>query len=80
MQRLVAFPPGVPKPAIEAMREAVRKLATDPDYAADAMKTVGFVPDYEAGDNVQTEVVNALTIPSEDKEFIAEYIAKGQNR
>ena len=80
MQRLVALPPGTPKPAIEAMREAIRKLATDADYAADAMKTVGFVPDYEAGDNVQTEVVNALTIPAEDKEFIADYIARGQKR
>ena len=80
MQRLVAFPPGTPRPAIEAMREAIRKLATDADYAADAMKTVGFVPDYEAGDNVQSEVVNALTIPAEDKEFIADYIAHGQKR
>ena len=80
MQRLVAFPPNTPKPAIEAMREAVRKLATDADYAADAIKTVGFVPDYEAGDNVQSEVVNALTIPAEDKEFIADYIARGQKK
>ena len=78
MQRLVAFPPGVPKPAIEAMREAIRKMAADPDYAADAMKTVGFVPDYEAGDNIQSEVVNALSIPAEDREFIADYIARGQ--
>ena len=70
----------VPKAYDEAMREVVRKLAGDADYAADAMKTVGFVPDYEAGDNIQSEVVNALTIPAEEKEFIAEYIARGQKR
>ncbi len=80
MQRLVAFPPGTPKPAIEVMREAIRKMAVDPDYAADAMKTVGFVPDYEANDNVQREVENALSISAEDKEFIADYIARGQKR
>ena len=78
MQRLVAFPPGTPKPAIEAMRDAIRKMGADPEYAADAMKTVGFVPDYEAGENVQSEVVNALTIPEEDRTFIADYIARGQ--
>ena len=78
MQRLVAFPPGVPKAAIEAMQQAIRKMANDPEYAADAMKAVGFVPDYEAGDNIQSEVVNALTIPEEDRNFIADYIARGQ--
>jgi hypothetical protein len=80
MQRIVAFPPGTPKPAMDAMRAAIHKLANDQEFAADAMKTVGFVPDYEAGDNIQSEVVNALTIPAEEKEFIAEYIAKGQRR
>jgi len=38
------------------------------------------VPDYEAGDNIQSEFVNAFTIPAEEMEFIAEYIAKGQRR
>ncbi len=80
MQRLVAFPPGTPKPAIEAMRQAIRKMATDPDYIADATKTVGFIPDYEANDNVQKEVENALSISQEDKDFIADYIARGQKR
>ena len=78
MQRIVAFPPGTPKPAMEAMREAIRKLATDQEFASDAMKSVGFVPDYEAGDGVQAEVTAALSLPEEDRKFIADYIARGQ--
>ena len=78
MQRLVVFPPNTPKPAMDAMREAIRKLATDQEFAADGMKTVGFVPDYEAGDGVQAEVTAALSLPEEDRKFIADYIARGQ--
>ena len=69
----------VPKAYDEAMREVARKLAVDSDYAADAMKTVGFVPDDDAGDKIQCEVVNALTITSEEKEFIAKCIARGRS-
>ena len=78
MQRLVVFPPGVPKAAIEAMREAIRKLATDREFASDAERAVGFVPDYEAGDDVQQQVNKALSVPADDREFIAEYIAGGR--
>jgi tripartite-type tricarboxylate transporter receptor subunit TctC len=80
MQRIVAFPPGTPKPAMDTMREAIRKLATDQEFASDAMKSVGFVPDYEAGDSVQAEVTAALSLPEEDRKFIADYIARGQNQ
>ena len=75
MQRMVVLPPGAPKAAIEALRAAIGKLETDKDFAADAEKTVGFVPDYEAGENVQAEVNRALSVPAEDKEWIANYIA-----
>ncbi len=75
MQRMVVFPPGVPKAAMDALRESIRKLVSDPEFAADAEKTVGFVPDYVAGENVQAEVNRALSVPAEDKEWIANYIA-----
>ena len=78
MQRLVVFPPGAPKPAIDAMREAIRKLATDREFAAEAEKAIGFVPEYEAGDDVQARVNTALSVPSDDLQFIAEYIARGR--
>ncbi len=75
MQRMVVMPPGVPKAAMEALRSAVAKLETDKEFAADAEKSVGFVPDYEASENVQAEVNRALSVPAEDKEWIANFIA-----
>jgi tripartite-type tricarboxylate transporter receptor subunit TctC len=74
MQRMVVLPPGAPKAAIDSLRAAIRKLEGDREFAADAEKTVGFVPDYEAGDNVQELVNRALSVPAEDKEWIENFI------
>jgi tripartite-type tricarboxylate transporter receptor subunit TctC len=74
MQRMVVFPPGVPKAAMDAVREGIRQLETDKEFAADAEKSVGFVPDYEASENVQDLVRKALSVPAEDKEWIENYI------
>jgi hypothetical protein len=51
-------------------------LEHDHDYAEDAQKTLGYVPDYEAGPDVQNEVVRALSVPTEDKQWLADYIAR----
>ena len=76
LQRMVVFPPGVPKEAIAALREGIRKLEKDAAFAADAEKSLGYVPDYEAGDGVQEEVNRALAVPAEDKAWLMDYIAK----
>lgn len=73
MQRMVVMPPNVPSAAVEAVREAIQKLNKDKDFAAEADKALGYVPDYEAGPNVQQEVVRALSVPTEDKEWLANY-------
>jgi hypothetical protein len=46
MQRMIAFAPGMPKAAVAALRAALLKLENDPAYAEDAVKSVGFVPDW----------------------------------
>jgi tripartite-type tricarboxylate transporter receptor subunit TctC len=74
MQRMVVYPPGTPDGAMAAMRAAIRKLETDPLYAEEAMKLVGFVPDYEASESVEADVRKALSIPAEDKEWLQNYI------
>jgi tripartite-type tricarboxylate transporter receptor subunit TctC len=76
MQRMVVMPPKVPKEAIAAVREAVQALNQDKEFASEAEKALGYVPDYEAGPNVQQEVVRALSVPSEDKEWLANYSAR----
>jgi tripartite-type tricarboxylate transporter receptor subunit TctC len=75
MQRMVVMPPNVPQAAIAAVREAIQELNKDTEFAAEAEKALGYVPDFEAGPNVQQEVVRALSVPSEDKEWLANYVA-----
>ena len=77
MQRLVVMPPKAPQAAIDALRAALLKLNNDKDYQEEAMKLVGFKPDYEAGPDTNKEVRQALNTTPETRAFIADYIKKG---
>ena len=74
MLRMLTFPPGVPAAAVSALREAVRKLNDDPEFAADARKLVNFVPRYVASDDVPQQVIGALKVTDADRQWIADYI------
>ena len=74
MQRMVVYPPATPDAAMQAMRLAIGKLETDEDYSREALKLVGFVPDYESSSNVEDDVRRALSIPGEDKEWLLNYV------
>jgi len=76
MQRMIVFPPNVPPQAMQAVRDAIRAFEKDPDYAAEAEKLVGFVPDYETGDDVQEDVRRALTIKDEERDWLMNYAAR----
>jgi putative tricarboxylic transport membrane protein len=77
MQRLFALPPGAPPAAIDALRAALNRLGHDPEFAADALKTVGYVPEYDAGPDTNDKVRTALTVRPEIRNFVAEYIKAG---
>jgi hypothetical protein len=74
LQRFITFPPGAPKAAVEALKVAVRKLNTDKAYAEDSHKALGFVPEFEVGDDTPNEIRSALTLQPEVKDFIANYV------
>jgi tripartite-type tricarboxylate transporter receptor subunit TctC len=76
MIRILALPPGAPRPAVDALRDALVRMNSDPVYAADAIKTIGFVPEYVAGPNTNHEVRTALTVPPQMRAFLAEYVKK----
>jgi hypothetical protein len=76
LQRIVAMPPGSPPAAVAAMRKAVAALNHDPDYAADAMKTIQFVPHYVVAPDLDKEVAERLTIPADKRAFILDYMKK----
>jgi tripartite-type tricarboxylate transporter receptor subunit TctC len=77
MLRLLALPPGAPPAAVEALRTAVAQLANDKAYAQDAMKTIGFVPDYETGPDTNAQVLQGIAVRPEIRAFIADYVKKG---
>jgi hypothetical protein len=79
MIRILALPPGAPQPAVDALQTALVRLNADPAYAVDAMKTVGFVPEYITGPNTGAEVRSALVVLPPMRAFIADY-AKSANR
>jgi len=79
MQRLLVLPPAAPAAAIEALQAAVLRLNNDKAFADDALKTIGFVPEYVAGPQVNRQVRQALVVKPEIKAFVVDYI-KGVNK
>jgi tripartite-type tricarboxylate transporter receptor subunit TctC len=77
MQRLFALPPGSPPAAVAALRAALVRLGNDKAYAEDALKTMGYVPEYEAGPDSSEKVRAALTVRPEVRSFVADYIKAG---
>jgi hypothetical protein len=76
MIRILALPPGAPQPAAAALRDALVRLNNDKAYAVDAMKTIGFVPEYATGPNTNHEVRTALTVSPQMRAFLVDYVKK----
>jgi tripartite-type tricarboxylate transporter receptor subunit TctC len=74
MQRQIVLPPGTPPAALAALRAAVLELNDDKEHAEEAARTIGFVPEWVAGPDTNTEVRSAITISPDMRAFIADYI------
>jgi tripartite-type tricarboxylate transporter receptor subunit TctC len=80
MQRLLALPPGAPQAALDALRDAVHRLNEDSAFAADALKVVGFVPEYSAEPDTNAQVSKLLTVSPEMRAAVAEYVKNGSKK
>jgi tripartite-type tricarboxylate transporter receptor subunit TctC len=74
MLRMICFPPGTPQAARDALGAAVIALNSDQDHAAEAMRTIGFAPDWQAGPGVQQNVRSILSMPAAVRNFLNAYI------
>ncbi len=74
MQRMLVLPPHAPTASLDALQAAVERLNHDKAFADDAMKAVGFVPEYVSGPQTNRQVRNALVVKPEIKEFMRDYI------
>jgi hypothetical protein len=62
MQRQIVLPPGAPPAAVAALRVAVLRLNDDKAHAEEAVRTIGFVPEWVAGADTNAQVRAALTV------------------
>ena len=79
MGRLIALPPRVPQAAVTALRNATAQLNSDPAFAEDSMKALGFVPNYVTGADTNRLARQTLTVRPKTRAFVAEYIKRANN-
>jgi putative tricarboxylic transport membrane protein len=72
--RLVALPPGAPREAIDALRRAVTRLAHDQEFAAEAMKVVEFVPEYETAPDLTEQVSKIMVVSPQMRDYVNAYM------
>jgi tripartite-type tricarboxylate transporter receptor subunit TctC len=80
MQRLSLLPPGVPQIAVDALRQAVGKLNDDKDYIAEAVKTLGYIPEWETGSDINQRVRSALSANPNTRAFIVDYVKAARKK
>jgi tripartite-type tricarboxylate transporter receptor subunit TctC len=74
MLRMICFPPGTPAAARQSLAAAIAALNADKDHAAEAMSTIGFVPEWQTGPDLDRTVQAALSMPPEVRSFLTDYI------
>jgi hypothetical protein len=72
--RVIALPPGAPRPAIEALSKAIVRLNADTDFAAEAMKVMEFIPEYETAPDMSQRIRGMLVATSEMRAYINDYM------
>ena len=78
MARLDVLPPNAPQGAVVALRNAVQQLKADREFQEEAMRTIGYVPEYEAGPDTNRQARLGLTVDQSIKEFVAGYIKRAR--
>ena len=80
MQRLIVLPPGAAPAAVAALRAAVEQIDHDPEFAAEAGRSINFAPHYVAGPDTNAEVRRMLVASPEIRAFVADYIKNPPKR
>jgi tripartite-type tricarboxylate transporter receptor subunit TctC len=74
LQRLLALPPGAPRAAYDALRQAIEALNDDKEFAAEAMKVIQFVPEYPTAPDMSAKIRAMLFAPPEMRKFVNDYM------
>jgi len=77
-QRTIVFPQGAPQEAVDIWRAAIAKTSQDPDYKADAVKTMKYAPRFLYGPRTEQIFRETMQVDAELKSFIHDYMEKGK--
>lgn len=75
--RVAVMPPGAPKAAVDAIRAAVAKLASDKEFAEEAVKSFSYVPEFASGPDTADRVRAMLNTKPELRQQVSDYIKVG---
>lgn len=75
--RVAAMPPGSPKAAADALQAAIKKLATDKEFAEEAVKAFSYVPEYVAGPDTSERMRTMLNTSPELRRQVGDYVKAG---
>ncbi len=74
MTRAILLPPGAPKEAVAALKQAIASLSKDEEYLADATKVMRFRPRFEMGSGGERLYQRATQISPDLAKFIRQFI------
>lgn len=75
--RVGALPPGSPKAAVDALRAAIVKLATDKEFTDEAMTAFSYVPEFVAGADTGDKIRRFLNTSPELRRQVRDYVNAG---
>jgi hypothetical protein len=80
LQRMIALPPGTPPAAISALRNAIEALNNDKEFAAEALKTTEFTPDYPTAPDMSQKMRAMMVASPAMRDFINDYMRNPPKR
>ena len=78
--RVIVLPPGSPPEAVAALRAAFTAVNDDPDYRADAMTTMKFIPRYVTDARTADLYREKLKPDPRLRDFLRAYVEEGRAR
>jgi hypothetical protein len=78
LNRVALLPPGSPREAVAAMRQAFTALSKDEEFIADAKKVMKFQPRFETGEDGEKLRDKVLTAPAEVIDFVRKFVEEAK--
>jgi tripartite-type tricarboxylate transporter receptor subunit TctC len=78
-ERMMMMPPGSPREAVDALKQAFAALGDDPAFRADAINTIQYVPRFAQGEQVERSLREALKLDDQSVDFLHRYIDEGES-